>query len=121
MSSLRARFYSGLTLLAVVTTLTSIYHLVEIRLIRSQLTEVQRNAVPSIVLADRMELEAIQVQQWLTDVSATGDRSGLKEARAGYQNFKITQEEYRKIPGNNNAAEQDALLADFERDRKSVV
>jgi methyl-accepting chemotaxis protein len=115
MSSLRARFYSGLTLLAVVTTLTSIYHLVEIRLIRSELLEVQRNAVPSIVLADRMELEAVQVQQWLTDVSATGDRAGFKDAKAAYQNFKIAQEEYRKIPGNNNVAEQDALLAEFEK------
>lgn len=114
MTSLRSRFYTGLLILASITLITSLYHLYEIRVIRAQLAEVQRNAVPSVLLANRMEVEAVQVQQWLTDVSATGDRSGYQEAKAAYQNFKIDLEEFRKVPGNEKLADHDVTVKDFE-------
>jgi len=114
MTSLRSRFYTGLLILACVTLITSLYHLYEIRVIHAKLAEVQRNAVPSVLLANRMEVEAVQVQQWLTDVSATGDREGYKEAKGAYRNFKIGLEEFRKVPGNEKIADHDTTLKDFE-------
>ncbi|MCE9597002.1 MAG: bacteriohemerythrin [Spirochaetia bacterium] len=114
MKSLRSRFYAGLLALAVLTLLTSVYHLIEIRMIRTQLRDVEYRAVPSMVLADKMVTEALQVQQWLTDVSATGDPAGYRDAESAYNNFKAALVEYRKIDGNAEAAEYDRILADFE-------
>lgn len=114
MKSLRSRFYTGLLVLSLITTFTSIYHLYEIREIRDELEEVQHRAVPSVLMADRMVIETVQVQQFLTDVSATGDTQGFEDAKAAYRNFKTFQEEYRKIEGNEHAAEHAAVLKEFE-------
>ena len=59
---------------------------------------VQKNAVLAkdesavfALLAERMKLDAVQVQQWLTDISATrgldGLNDGFDEAENSYQSF----------------------------------
>ncbi|HMX57230.1 MAG TPA: bacteriohemerythrin [Leptospiraceae bacterium] len=113
--SLRVRFYGGLTILAVITSLTALYHLYEIRSIRAELQEVQEDAIPSVVLADRMVVATVEVQQWLTDVSVTGDRSGYSDAETARTEFKTALAEFRKLRGNEKLMDFDALQKEFDR------
>ena len=58
---------------------------------RRGLDEVKNEGVPNAILAKTMQLQVVQVQQWLTDISATRGQDGLddgfKEAEKAHQMF----------------------------------
>jgi len=68
-----------------------------------------------IILAKNMNIDAIQVQQWLTDISATRARDGLddgfKEAESSYRGFltKLAQLRAHYVELGSAADEIDAL------------
>ncbi len=51
--------------------------------------------MPLALVAADMKLQAIQVQQWLTDVSATHDAGGYEEAQAAYDAFVLGLQTFR--------------------------
>ncbi|EPR37495.1 methyl-accepting chemotaxis sensory transducer [Desulfovibrio sp. X2] len=52
-----------------------------------ELSRLTDENIRQIVLADRMKLDAVNVQQFLTDVSATHDDGGYEEAEKSVQDF----------------------------------
>ncbi|MBI4985252.1 MAG: methyl-accepting chemotaxis protein [Rhodocyclales bacterium] len=59
--------------------------------LRRGLDEAKSEGVPNALLAKDMQMQVVQVQQWLTDISATRGQDGLddgfKEAEKAYQQF----------------------------------
>ncbi len=66
--------------------------------LRRSLDEVKNEGVPNAIVAKDMQMQVVQIQQWLTDVSATRGQDGLddgfKEAEKSHQIF---QENLTKI------------------------
>jgi methyl-accepting chemotaxis protein len=66
--------------------------------LRRGLDEVKNQGVPNAIVAKDMQMQVVQIQQWLTDISATrgqdGLDDGLKEAEKSHQVF---QEDLAKI------------------------
>lgn len=56
--------------------------------VRDAAQQVKKQTLPFVLLADDMRLAVSQVQQFLTDVSATQNRGGYKEADEAAQRFK---------------------------------
>ncbi|MDP2793219.1 MAG: methyl-accepting chemotaxis protein [Sulfurisoma sp.] len=59
--------------------------------LRSGLDEVKDVGVPNAIVAKDMQMQVVQIQQWLTDIAATRGQDGLddgfKEAEKAYQAF----------------------------------
>ena len=80
--------------------------------LQSDLDEVQEYSVPNALLAKDMQLQVVQIQQWLTDISATRGQDGLddgfKEAEKAYAEFNKDlaglQESFRKTGQSNELA-----------------
>ncbi len=66
--------------------------------LRRSLDEVKSEGVPNALVAKDMQMQVVQIQQWLTDISATRGQDGLddgfKEAEKAHQTF---QEDLAKI------------------------
>jgi methyl-accepting chemotaxis protein len=104
-------------------SLTGIFSLtlVVLGLFLSQLTGnlVQINGVnlPHVLIADEMDLSRSEVQQFLTDVSATHDPAGYQDAEAASKTFHRGIQEFRKFYQGDalHLKQIDALEADFDR------
>jgi len=59
--------------------------------LRRELAEVKDEGVPNAILAKDMQMQVVQMQQWLTDISATRGQDGLddgfEEAEKAHQAF----------------------------------
>jgi methyl-accepting chemotaxis protein len=60
--------------------------------LEDRLTDVRDRSVPNAIIAKDMQMQVVQVQQWLTDISATRGMDGLDdgfdEAEKAYQAFQ---------------------------------
>ena len=74
--------------------------------------------LPLALAAADMKLQAIQVQQWLTDVSATHNPAGYKDAQEAYENFKngikVFEEVYAKTGNSAGVAQLEPLKSGIE-------
>jgi methyl-accepting chemotaxis protein len=74
-------------------------------------------SLPLVLAVDQMDLSRTQVQQFLTDVSATHDPGGYKEAQNSANRFQESANEFRKFFTRNknelNIRELDALENKF--------
>jgi methyl-accepting chemotaxis protein len=52
--------------------------------------------LPNVVMADEMDLSRSEVQQFLTDVSATHDPDGYKDAEAAVKTFHVDLQKFRE-------------------------
>ncbi|MFA6014795.1 MAG: methyl-accepting chemotaxis protein [Gallionellaceae bacterium] len=59
--------------------------------------QIQNETLPFVMVADEMALSVSQVQQFLTDVSATHDREAYKEAEAAAQRFLSGANKFREM------------------------
>jgi methyl-accepting chemotaxis protein len=62
--------------------------IVELGMIQRGVADIENNVVPYELLADEMAFDVIQVQQFLTDASATHDRDGFADAEKFAATFK---------------------------------
>ena len=76
--------------------------------------DTDRNTLPNVLLADAMDLARSEVQQFLTDVSATHDPAGYKEAQEAADTFAKGVTRFREVYKNDPATLQD--LAKIEKD-----
>ena len=58
--------------------------------------------LPLSLAAADMKLQAVQIQQWLTDVSATHNRDGYADADEAVKNFLAQKEKFRAFFAKNN-------------------
>jgi methyl-accepting chemotaxis protein len=91
----------ALTLVVVATYLGSLTH--DVRTIND-------STLPDLMLVDDMNLARSDVQQFLTDVAATHEKDGYKDAEAAYQRFKAGVEKFRtQFKQANDSANLDAI------------
>ena len=115
--SIRLRFavLSGILLLFVIGGAVVLMYINN--QIMTQANIIAEKEVPILNKSHEIKLSVVQVQQWLTDISATRGRNGLNdgfdEAEKNAQNFKNLIQEISKID-TENAASYQTLLPVFD-------
>jgi methyl-accepting chemotaxis protein len=85
--------------------------------LRSHVAFLEAEIAPAAEASTAMELAVVQVQQFLTDVSATGDTAGLDEAARWADDFRRRVAALRQLAGTHgqaSAAEVDETAKAFE-------
>ncbi len=86
--------------------------------VRRQATRIHDETLPLADVAARMQFESVNVQQFLTDVSATGEDDGFAEAEKAAQNFRQGATRFLEVARRRDDAamrrEIEAITADFE-------
>jgi len=105
-ASLTVIFVATLVILG--TLLTQLTH---------DVTQINQVTLPHVLVADEMDLSRSEVQQFLTDVSATHDPAGYKEAEEAAKTFHSGVQKFRAYyKGDGQATAQlDRLEAKFNR------
>jgi methyl-accepting chemotaxis protein len=83
------------------------------------INRIDKTNLPNALIAAEMNLSRSEVQQFLTDVSATHERDGYKEAEAAAQKFRQGVTKFKQIYQRENDTQKlqqiNALEADFDR------
>ena len=81
---------------------------------------VQQETSKFAIIAKEMQFHALQVQQWLTDISATRGKNGLDDgfdlAEENFNEFKTRLDEFREMYTRENDQESLASLDKLEAD-----
>jgi methyl-accepting chemotaxis protein len=72
---------------------------------------VRDESIPFALAAEEIALGVVQVQQWVTDVAATHDREGLKEAEVSARDVRDHIDEFKEMFKSENDT---AALRDME-------
>ncbi|MBF0623469.1 MAG: chemotaxis protein [Magnetococcales bacterium] len=87
-------------------------------LVTQRTHEIQEQAFPLMAVADDMVAATIEVQQWLTDVSATHNPDGFKDAEAAAQvvrnGLATFRDHFRQHQNSDALAQLDALETAFD-------
>jgi len=94
--------YGLIILLIVVAIMANTY---SIKKIIDNSNHVNKESFPFALLADEIVLSAVQVQQWLTDVSATHNPDGYKDAEESAATFKEGLEKFKVMFKEENETE----------------
>lgn len=108
--SFRATTMLGFGAVVILFSFVIAFCIVELRQIQQGVAQMQQDILPYELLADEMALDVVQVQQYLTDVSATHDREGFDDAAKYAQAFKDGMRTLQK-----HYAQQPAKLTELER------
>ena len=100
--SIKARMILGYSALIGSLIVIMAVSLMQFSKTRIETTKLESSALPQVLLAEGMAFNVVQVQQFLTDVSATHDPAAYKEAETSVKNFK------NDIQQLLNAAKNDA-------------
>lgn len=87
----------GFSLVVFVIVLTIIIVISNLINVEKSSSQVRDESLPHALEADRMAFSAVQVQQWLTDVSATHNTDGYKNAEDAAADFKEGVKKFRKM------------------------
>ena len=81
--------------------------------------QIKEETLPYILVVDEMDTARAEVQQWLTDVSATHNRDGYKDAEESAKRFLDGAGKYKEMfqreNDTDNLKEIEAIEADFNR------
>jgi methyl-accepting chemotaxis protein len=81
--------------------------------------QINEKTLPFILVVDEMDLNRSDVQQFLTDVAATHERDGYKDAEEAAKHFLDGAEKYRQLFLRENDANSlkqiEAIEADFNK------
>lgn len=85
--------------------------------IQRDVSEVSNTFLPHALLAEEMSFNVVQVQQFLTDVSATHDPAGYEDAEQSANNFKQGLTRFRKYAEGDSVRLKaiDALESTFDK------
>jgi len=113
------RFSLAFGLVALIMLAVVAATLVNLRSVRQNAEHVKNESLPFTVIADNISLNVVQVQQWLTDVSATHDTGGLAEADRAAGRVSDGLGRFREMFSKENdikgVAEIDEIASRFER------
>ena len=88
---------------------------VQVSTLKEGVADVSRLSLPMVVEVDRLNLSRSEVQQFLTDVSATHDPAGYAEAQASADRFREAAAKVRNILTLRHDDAQLAQLAEIEK------
>jgi methyl-accepting chemotaxis protein len=113
--AVRLGFGFGLVL-AAMTTGTLVMTL-SMNAVRQRAADIHSESLPLADAAAKMQWAAVNVQQFLTDVSATGNTGGFAEADAWAETFDKSLERFRQAAADRGdaakRAEVEAIVKDF--------
>ena len=117
--SIKARLALGFTLVCGIFVLTIAAASVAIASLSRDVQTLQTQNLPNVLLADDMNLSRSDIQQFLTDVAATHEPAGYKDAEEAAQRFQRGIDKFRQLyQQEKNAAglqELAQLEADFNK------
>ena len=94
--------------------LTTVITFWSLKTVDNSTEQVVSESLPYTLLADRMVYNTVQVQQFLTDASATRDREVYAEAEEHAEEFKAGLEKFRDMFREENDRESLRQLDDIE-------
>jgi len=101
--------------------------ILSLNVVESNSKHIEKDSLPYMLIAEKMAFDVVQVQQWLTDVSATHDTGGYKEAekyavsfRNGIEKFKQLYKEEKELVSLEHINEIEALFNQFYEDGKKM-
>ena len=107
---------------AIVITLTLIAFtmtFVALKSVEQSTEQVEKESLPFLIVAHEMTTHIVNLQQWLTDVSATHNADGFADADAAVKDFKDGMAKFRAMfreENNNKALQQlDGLESAFDQ------
>ncbi|OGT17722.1 MAG: hypothetical protein A3J49_03950 [Gallionellales bacterium RIFCSPHIGHO2_02_FULL_57_16] len=81
--------------------------------------QIKEETLPYVLMVDEMDTARAEVQQWLTDVSATHNRDGYEDAEESAKRFRDGVAKYKQMYQRENDADNlkkmEAIEADFNR------
>ncbi|MCF6250969.1 MAG: methyl-accepting chemotaxis protein [Methylococcaceae bacterium] len=95
--SFKARIYLGYLILIGLLTIIAAVTLYEFREITAKVDLVDSQALPQALLSQKIAFNVVQVQQFLTDVSATHDPAGYQDAEDAAQAFSEAIYKFRQL------------------------
>jgi methyl-accepting chemotaxis protein len=104
-----------IVIFAAAVVVTSIY----LAKVDSSAKQVKDESLPFALVANDMAINAVQVQQWLTDVSATKNIDGYRDADEAAEGFMAGVSKFRKMFTEENATDELRLIDNIERDFKN--
>lgn len=117
MKGIQGKIMKPVRVLIVLFITCSLLQLVNIFLIYNQVMDMNQKYFATLRKADELKLSVVQVQQWLTDISATraaeGYDDGLKEAAVYADHVRALVAEIREL-GCASETELNEILNSFE-------
>jgi methyl-accepting chemotaxis protein len=117
--SIKARLALGFALVCAIFVLTIAAAGVAISSLSQDIQTLQTQDLPNVLLVDEMNLSRSDVQQFLTDVSATHEVAGYKDAEDAAERFQQGVQKFRQIYQDEKNAEGlkeiEQLDADFAK------
>lgn len=81
--------------------------------------QIKEETLPYVLVVDQMDTDRSEVQQFLTDVSATHDPAGYKDAEEAAKRFLDGVAKFKRMYQNENQADDlkkmEIIEADFQR------
>uniref|UniRef100_I2Q087 Methyl-accepting chemotaxis protein n=1 Tax=Desulfovibrio sp. U5L TaxID=596152 RepID=I2Q087_9BACT len=116
--TLSARMGLGFGLVLAAMTTGALVMTFSMRAVKERASVVRSESLPLADEAARMQFSAVNVQQFLTDVSATGEEDGFGEAEAAAKDFHDGVAKFQDLGRGRNdramLAEIEAISKDFE-------
>lgn len=114
--SFRANTMLGYGAIIIMFSIVIFFCIYELHRIQGDAAEIDQNVLPYAILADQMAIDVVQVQQFLTDASATHNRDGFAEAGKNAVSFKSGIQSYKKRYAGNpqKSKEIDEIEASFD-------
>ncbi len=107
----------GFGIVLVLMLLTTLVTFWSLQTVDSSTELVVSESLPFTLMADQMVFDVVQVQQFLTDASATRDRAAYAEAEAAAENFKkgmtAFRDMYREENDRDSLRQMDEIEAAF--------
>ncbi len=115
-TSVKFRLALGFTLVCGVFIVAIAMASLSISALSGDLHKLRAQSLPNVLLVDAMNLSRSDVQQFLTDVSATHEDGGYKDAEEANQRFQKGVEKFRQIYQQQSNSESLNELARLEGD-----
>jgi len=94
--SFKARIELGFASITALFTVVTIVVLYQFNSLDSKITTVDQQTLPYAILAQEMAFNVVQVQQFLTDVSATHDPAGYQDAEQAANAFMLGIDKFQQ-------------------------
>ena len=99
------RLGGGFGVIMLIFAASVIFSTVSLRVIKRDATQVSHESLPYMQAANEMELAATKISESLTDVSATHDKEGFKDAERYAQKFTADLAKFKEMFERENDAQ----------------
>ncbi len=124
--SFKTRVHLGFAIVVVLFTIVTAMVLYQFRSLDNKVDEMDKTILPFAILSQEMAFDVVQVQQFLTDVSATHDPTGYQNAAAAARRFEENIEKFRQRYSDNpgkltQIAQLDRAFKEYYQEGKKMA